>query len=59
MTGEFSGSWTEEYIEKMYGSVESWYKDCVRPYIRKEIKLLKFECINDEEFTFNKHFKLK
>lgn len=55
LSGEFSESWDEETNQKHLdeGFVEKMKKD------QPSWKLLKYECLNDENFKFNKYTKLK
>lgn len=54
LTGEFSDSWDEET-----------HKECLRfmsnlfDHADSNWKLIKFECLTDENFSFTNHMKLR
>lgn len=59
-TGEFSNSWTErehEFLEKLLEDNENYkigLNDDHRP-----VKLIKYECLNDENFEFYHQMRLR
>ena len=54
-TGEFSNSWNEEVNRNMIGKDP----DLLENSKRDGYKLIKFRCLNDEDFEFSKFMRLR
>jgi hypothetical protein len=57
-TGEFSNSWTEEEHKRVFDEFDKkTLKEHFKGY--PQWKLIRYECVNDKDFKFVHHMKLR